>query len=157
MSPLLSSAPLIRVVFLYWLENTPRSSMGDTSRADEERSIKDEVSDPRNVPDRVYRYDDSTGLYQLWQCVKTGAKQNGEGQVRYKLVGGGFRGPNERETWWGYGHHRTFHGGWRKILDKKQTVADTVACIGTQSAAAQAAEVLQFAKKVMAQESAAGF
>ena len=132
--------------------------MGDTSRADEERSIKDEVSDPRNVPDRVYRYDDSTGLYQLWQCVKTGAKQNGEGQVRYKLVGGGFRGPNERETWWGYGHHRTFHGGWRKILDKKQTNGpDTVACIGTQSAAAQAADVLQFAKKVMAQESAAGF
>ena len=133
--------------------------MGDTSRAAEEGSIKDEVSGPRprDDPDRVYRYDDSTGLYQLWQCVRTGAKQNGEGQVRYKLVGGGFRGPNERETWWGYGHHRTFHGGWRKFLDKKQTVADTVACIGTQSAAAQAADVLQFAKKVMAQESAAGF
>ena len=135
--------------------------MGDTSRADEERSIEDEVSGPRPriVPDRVYRYDDSTGLYQLWQCVKTGAKQNGEGQVRYELVGGGFRGPNEpseTETW-GYGHHRTYPGGWRKILDKKQTVADTVACIGTQSAAAQAADVLQFAKKVMAQESAAGF
>ena len=134
--------------------------MGDTSRADEERSIEDEVSGPRPriVPDRVYRYDDSTGLYQLWQCVKTGAKQNGEDQVRYELVGGGFRGPNEpSETWWGKGHERTFHGGWRKILDKKQTVADTVACIGTQSAAAQAADVLQFAKKVMAQESAAGF